>query len=482
MGYWGTELEKEASDKSFSYGIRITHDGIEGGKTYDAIKSFLMDEKHFEAETIGRMFEIVKKKRRDMVDSGGGDQQEEDAETEEETNDAEEFEDAEEVDNTEMTSVDTDVDDPDYDIDDIGDTEERPKEKVRKVLYPKEEEKLVEKVRKVLYPEEKEAQVDVVKSVEEIISKVGSKPFIKIANKDLLPIAQELKANKSIRGFAIFAQDINVDMWDDVGYEQSGIDEEDISDGFSIEDPMSDNEDGFIDKYDIDIEPQIGGVYSLTGLLRPDDYQVVVVSHESDDIYLVSDANLDFKTNKFKLFAVTADELEPMLQDTSHINVFDVIHEFYIPERADEIMENIQQREGFAFNNKGIKRHAQSPSPWEPGSDSTTRDTGVNQWMNMSWDGLMDSSRNGKDFEDLRDVPLETRMWPQHTDLSDIQLEKKLDEAREGVDKIDVDMDSYWGDEQAKTLEGRMVEQELNETPETWYGDVPQLEKRRISR
>ena len=68
MGYWDSDINQEASDKSFAYGIRITHDNIEAGKTYDQIRTFLMEEKHFENDTIDRIFEIVRKKRRDMVD------------------------------------------------------------------------------------------------------------------------------------------------------------------------------------------------------------------------------------------------------------------------------------------------------------------------------------------------------------------------------------------------------------------------------
>ena len=69
--YWDLEdysLIKESSDKSFAYGIGLTHDRIESGDSYSSIRSFLKNEKNFSDATIDQIFEMVKKTRRDRAD------------------------------------------------------------------------------------------------------------------------------------------------------------------------------------------------------------------------------------------------------------------------------------------------------------------------------------------------------------------------------------------------------------------------------
>lgn len=394
MEYWDTEVDKKASDKSFSFGIRLTHDQVEKGRSYKRIRAFLKEEKNFEDPTINRIFKAVKKTRRSRVEKGEPESQ-------------------------------------------PSGTEKKPKKKP---------EKKKEKKKKV---KEEESQKELVDSVKHVISEMGHRPSINILDKSQVPIVEQLKTMNAIKGFNVFSQKALVCFADDIPYYEGPLPE-----GFEVEEIATPSGDFVV------------GEVALAKNMMGGPKQVVIVGTRQD-LWVVSD--VDYNT-----WNVRGGDLIKLEEGEKGISVWlakDIAEQY----QEEEYPDIIPGREATSDD----VRIAQTTSPWEPLPEGGgTRQP--QQWMNLSWEALMDSSRKDRDYEDLRDVPIETRMWPQHVDLPDIQLENRLRESEEKVKKLEYDEDDYWGQEQAKTLEGRMVEEKLNERSETWEGNIPQIEKRRI--
>jgi len=496
----------EASDKSFSYGQSIIHDIIEDGGTYQEARDHLIEEKNFSPDTIDRMIETVQNTRRNIVEEGEEEsqpsQKEEKSEekSEEESEEKSEEKEAQFMGNNEIMEphgrVDSDQTNIFHNYDVIAEDKYiqilKDRESGKLYLSQKQGDKLnvgpiTNEMAVLHFPELHDELIDdynYTPTKEERIAEKHREDFYQMSDEDEIKNAFRWMLNKT----SIYvSSNIIEQKMNKLG---QLFDSEDTYD----KDPFGD----LIEDDDLSEKNFKAGDI----VIRQSDNKAFVVVDCSGSNCVATDA-IPTIDGKYKYSTVRIYDLNEAPSDfvfsEDEDNITDAIYQYYsleedleepyFPESFEEASErgfvhdyteedwNAYERGG--KNISSLTKKAQSPSPWEPGSDVTTRPN-YNDWFNWSWEAIIDHSRRGKKIEDLRDTPLDTRLWNQHKEDPELLLEDQLFEGRDVVDKIHYNEDGYWDPiTNSASIEGRMVELGLNDNPETWKGNIPQIEKRR---